>query len=222
LRSAMIERATVTSLEMIGLLAWWIVILSAPVILLRRRRRREGAGHRLRRRVGCMAHAPQRDGGVVTPGGRSWMSAPSSEPSATSPSTADRGRASDQSALGRPAARASAAARSAGRSESSRLSAVRLSSEALEPLCRYVDFQRRLESEAIATSLPDPVLHRRRSVRIRNPHCDAATGARTARKPRPDRSRPSCRRRRVSAIAFAGKESSDLEGPMSARHDEPR
>jgi hypothetical protein len=40
--------------------------------------------------------------------------------------------------------------------------------------------------------------------------CD---GARRVRKPRPDRSQPSCRRRRVSAIAFAGKESSDADDP---------
>jgi hypothetical protein len=44
-------------------------------------------------------------------------------------------------------------------------------------------------------------------------HCDAATGARRARKPTPHRSRTSCRRRRVSAIAFAGKESSDTDDP---------
>jgi hypothetical protein len=42
---------------------------------------------------------------------------------------------------------------------------------------------------------------------------DAATGARTVCKPRPDRSRRSCRRRRVSSIAFAGKKSSGAEDP---------
>ena len=36
----MIERATVTAPEMIGLLAWWIVVLAAPVMLVRRWRRR--------------------------------------------------------------------------------------------------------------------------------------------------------------------------------------
>ena len=44
LRSAMIERATVTAPEMIGLLVWWIVILAAPVILVRRWRRRRSSG----------------------------------------------------------------------------------------------------------------------------------------------------------------------------------
>ena len=51
LRSAMIERATVTAPEMIGLLAWWIVVLAAPVILVRRWRRRCRAADRLRRQV---------------------------------------------------------------------------------------------------------------------------------------------------------------------------
>ena len=48
----MIERATVTAPEMIGLLVWWIVVLAAPVILVRRWRRRRRAADRLRRQAG--------------------------------------------------------------------------------------------------------------------------------------------------------------------------
>ena len=48
----MIERATVTAPEMIGLLVWWIVVLAAPVILVRRWRRRRRAAERLRRQAG--------------------------------------------------------------------------------------------------------------------------------------------------------------------------
>ena len=47
----MIEHATVTAPEMIGLLVWWIVMLVAPVILVRRWRRRREAAERLRRQV---------------------------------------------------------------------------------------------------------------------------------------------------------------------------
>ena len=106
----MIERATVTAPEMIGLLVWWIVVLAAPVILVRRWRRRRRAADRLRRQAG--------------------------RPAAEQPA-------------GRPAPPPSAAATSETRaSPASRLSVPRLSSQALEPLCRFVDFQRRLELAA--------------------------------------------------------------------------
>jgi hypothetical protein len=48
----MIERATVTAPEMIGLLVWWIVVLAAPVILIRRWRRRRRAADERRRQAG--------------------------------------------------------------------------------------------------------------------------------------------------------------------------
>jgi hypothetical protein len=77
------------------------------------------------------------------------MSVPSSEPRAASSSTPDREPVADQSALGQPPATASSAAASeTRRSHSPRSSPPRLASEALEPFCRYVDFQRRLELAA--------------------------------------------------------------------------
>ena len=58
----MIERATVTAPEMIGLLAWWIVMLAAPVLLVRRWRRRVNAAQRSR----GQPHTARRPGRAVT------------------------------------------------------------------------------------------------------------------------------------------------------------
>jgi len=107
----MIERATVTAPEMIGLLVWWIVVLAAPAILVRRWRRRRRAADRLDREAGRPTAAEQ-------PAGRP----------------------------GRPPSAAATSETSA--SPASRLAVLRLSSQALEPLCRFVDFQRRLEIAA--------------------------------------------------------------------------
>ena len=59
-----------------------------------------------------------------------------------------------------------------------------------------------------------------RSVQLGVPSCAGRSSVRRCdgrvwiiRKPRPHRSRPSCHRRRVSAIGFAGKESSDPDDP---------
>ena len=106
----MIEHATVTAPEMIGLLVWWIVMLVAPVILVRRWSRRRKAAKRLRRQVG--RPAPEQPGGSPVPP---------------------------------PSAAAISRTRTA---PASRPTAPRLSSQALEPLCRYVDFQRRLQVAA--------------------------------------------------------------------------
>jgi hypothetical protein len=106
----MIERATVTTPEMIGLLAWWIVVLAAPLTLARRWRRRVIATDRVGRQAGAAA--------VKQPAGR-----PGPTPSAAS--------TSETSA-----------------SPASRVTVSRLSSHALEPLCRFVDFHRRLEVAA--------------------------------------------------------------------------
>ena len=107
----MIERATVTAPEMIGLLVWWSVVLAAPVIVVRRwRRRRKAAVGRVREQVGQAAAEPRAD---------------------------------------RPAPAPPAAARSRiGASAESGLWVPRLPADALEPLCRFVDFQRRLELAA--------------------------------------------------------------------------
>jgi hypothetical protein len=107
----MIERATVTAPEMIGLLVWWIVVLAAPVILVRRwRRRRKAAVERVREQVGQAA----------------------AEPPAHRPAPAPSAAATPKT----------------GASAKSGLWVPRLPADALEPLCRFVDFQRRLELAA--------------------------------------------------------------------------
>jgi hypothetical protein len=106
----MIERATVTAPEMIGLLVWWIVILAAPVILVRRWRRRRRAADRWPRQAG--------------------------RPAAEHPA----------GPLGPPPFAAATSETRA--SPASRLSVPCLPSQVLEPLCRFVDFQRRLELAA--------------------------------------------------------------------------
>ena len=106
----MIDRATVTAPEMIGLLVWWIVVLAAPLILVRRWSRRRRAAERLRRQSG----RPAGEQPAGPPG-------PSSSAAGTSETRA---------------------------APASGLSVARLSSEALEPLCRFVDFHRRLDLAA--------------------------------------------------------------------------
>ena len=106
----MIEHASVTAPEMIGLLVWWIVMLVAPAILVRRWSRRRKAAKRLRRQLG--RPAPEQPGGSPVPP---------------------------------PSAAAISRTRTA---PASHPTPPRLSSQALEPLCRYVDFQRRLQVAA--------------------------------------------------------------------------
>ncbi len=106
----MIERATVTAPEMIGLLVWWIVVLAAPVVLVRRWRHRRRAADRPRQQAG--RPAPEQPAGQ--PG-------PPASPVATSDTTA---------------------------APASRPAVPGLPSHALVPLCRFVDFQRRLEVAA--------------------------------------------------------------------------
>jgi hypothetical protein len=137
----MIERATVTAPKMIGLLAWWIVMPAAPVMLVRRWRRRGSAAQRLRR----LRHAARGTEGAVTPPVGSSMPIQAGELTAPSSHTPNRGAVADRSASRLSAERAFAAAASAPSLSHPALPAPsRLPSGTLEPLCRYVDFQRRL------------------------------------------------------------------------------
>ena len=145
----MIERATVTAPEMIGLLAWWSVVLAAPVILLRRRRHRGSAGQRTRGPVGRLAQRVRRRRRAVMPSGRSSMTVQSSESGLSSASRAGPEPVADEATDGRRSAPASATPTAAARrSHSPRSPTPSLRSGTLEPLCRYVDFQRRLELAA--------------------------------------------------------------------------
>ena len=141
----MIDRATVTAPEMIGLLAWWIVMLAAPVMLVRRWRRRVNAAQRLRR----PPHAARRAGEIVTPPVRSSIPVEAGQASAPSSHAPNRDAAACRSVSGLSAVAAFAAASSEARRSGPALpSPSRLPPGTLEPLCRYVDFHRRLEVAA--------------------------------------------------------------------------
>jgi hypothetical protein len=143
----MIERATVTAPKMISLLGWWTLVLAAPVIFLRRWRRRRRTEPGPRRRVRRSPGASGRREGSVTPPARASLSLPPIEPDPLAPATQDREAAADESSVGGPAASVVATPETK-RPCFSVLSTPRLSPEALEPLCRYVDFQRRPELAA--------------------------------------------------------------------------
>jgi hypothetical protein len=129
----MIDRTAVTAPEMIGLLAWWIVILAAPVLLVQRWRRRVNAAQRLR----GQPHTARRPGRAVTPPVRSSMPVQAGQVSAPSSHTPNRDGAA-----------CAAASSQARRSGPALPSPSRLPPGTLEPLCRYVDFHRRLELAA--------------------------------------------------------------------------
>jgi hypothetical protein len=141
----MLARAIITTPEMIGLLVWWSVVLAAPVILVRRWRRR-GSARRpprsQRRTSNTRAVRPPAEPISASSATHSSTSAESAEPPAEQNSAVvatlsdRRSHASTARALaGRQAIRSHPASAVSGR----------LTGETLEPLCRYVDFRRRLE-----------------------------------------------------------------------------
>jgi hypothetical protein len=148
----MLAHAIVTTPEMIGVVAWWSVVLTAPVILVRRWRRRGLARHPTRRR---------RRGPSVTRGARR-AAKPMSAPLAADPATSEPSGAGIEpvveaygalvGALFDQRVRSMTALAVAGRQAACSPPAVamseRLSAGTLEPLCRYVDFRRRLEAAA--------------------------------------------------------------------------
>ena len=133
----MIRFATLTAPEMIGLLAWWCVVLAAPVILVRRWRRR--TGHRRPEWSARLQHSARTGGPTDTPNGEETVASAST----TGPESAAEATDAQRS---EPAL--ATAASGAGRSRPPRSAARGLPSGTLEPLCRYVDFQRRLELAA--------------------------------------------------------------------------
>jgi hypothetical protein len=138
--------ATVTAPEMIGLLAWWSVVLAAPVVLVRRRRRRGVAPHTRR---------PRRPRRPLQPLGRRREAETVREHPAT-PAVAIEPNIEplepvvrpDRVARGEWPGSLSWARATCDAARPTRLNPGRLSSETLEPLCRYVDFRRRLELAA--------------------------------------------------------------------------
>jgi hypothetical protein len=111
--------AMISAPETVGLLLWWGVVLAAPVVILRRRGRR-GRGE---------ASHPSR---------RPMFRRPPVEPAALTEASTSGGNRSHAGIAGpatTPARRCAAGAPMLAR----------LSPGTLEPLCRYVDFRRRLE-----------------------------------------------------------------------------
>jgi hypothetical protein len=157
----LVALATVTAPETIGLLAWWAIVLAAPVIFVRRWRRRAAPRRARRPRLlwrsvrGRVRRAP---GQVAEPAARQ------PGPSATR-FDGDGAQAETHSGvLGSLPAQRSVLA-SAGTSRiwqtirRSPAPAARLAPQTLGPLCRYVDFRRRLavaaaQLEATLRQLP--------------------------------------------------------------------
>jgi hypothetical protein len=141
--------ATVTAPEMIGLLAWWSLVLAVPMVFVRRwRRRRQGVAPRMQRRrrpfrpLGRTRVAETVEEHPSLPDGAREpcieLLEPEVRPDRVAPGerSGSLSRASAMSAAASPDARPTL------------LNPGRLSSGTLEPLCRYVDFRRRLELAA--------------------------------------------------------------------------
>jgi hypothetical protein len=148
----MVPLAMVPAPEMVGLLAWWSIVLAAPVVLLRRRRRRRRgtAPHPLRRSLRRRPRETRLRRGAETSSGHPATSRSASMPSDETVAPRPHTQASARGGRHRPVSGAASTATSpvAGRSTATAPMPGRLSSETLEPLCRYVDFRRRLELAA--------------------------------------------------------------------------
>ena len=133
---------SVTPPEVIGVLGWWSVMLAGPVLLIRRRRRRHGAAssddtRRPRRRL------------------RKTLAARPTE-ALGDPGLGEAGQGTNSRAAGRreeqlqaPGVEISVPAEPAQRGRDGGPRPSRgLPSQTLEPLCRFVDFRRRLELAA--------------------------------------------------------------------------
>jgi hypothetical protein len=128
--------ATVSPPVMTGLLVWWGVMLAAPVVVIWRWRRRRGVAPRRRRWPPVVRRsAPSGSSAAGSANGSVARGH-----SAVAPAGANNAR---QPSLGALARLDQAPSRQGGSED--RALAVGLSAETLEPLCRYVDFRRRLE-----------------------------------------------------------------------------
>ena len=145
----MVQRATVTAPEMIGLLVWWILVLAAPVIAgLRWRRRRRAVRGQSRRKARLLPRARPHAAAIgssrsapTTIGPPNGLTPRRRQSSARRPRTGRRLTAVPSRLSPRPP-----------RVRAARMLRIRrcrvCGAGTLEPLCRYVDFQRRLELAA--------------------------------------------------------------------------
>jgi hypothetical protein len=125
---------TVTPAELTGVLVWWgVMLVAAPAMLLRRWRRRHGRIWPLAVRVRHAKTSPP------SPDGRpSAADGPQPAPSAGADDETRSSAGVLRSGGHTPPHRA-------GLSHAASTPGLRLSTETFEPLCRYVDFRRRLE-----------------------------------------------------------------------------
>jgi hypothetical protein len=132
---------TVTPPVATGVLVWWGVMLAAPIVFIRRWRRRRGGAPRRRLRPSAVG-GRQSKASPPSPAGRR------SGHAASGRLAADRGRLADDAdiltTVGAVPTHGETPPPRAG-SQADSIPAVGLSAETLEPLCRYVDFRRRLE-----------------------------------------------------------------------------
>jgi len=131
---------TVTPPVLTGVVVWWGVLLAAPALLIRRwRRRHRGASQR--RLWPSAVRARKSTASPQSPGG------PLGGAVASGRLAADPARLADADDVPRPSV---GALRARGQTPPPQAladsnPAVSLTDETLEPLCRYVDFRRRLE-----------------------------------------------------------------------------
>jgi hypothetical protein len=133
---------TVTPPVVTGVLVWWGVMLAAPPLLIRRwRRRHRGAPRRWL--WPSVVRARQAMGSRPSPAG------PPRGVAAPERLAADPAGLADAADVPRPSAGAlpshGQTAPPRGGSQVDSVAAVSLTDQTLEPLCRYVDFRRRLE-----------------------------------------------------------------------------
>ena len=144
----MVQPAAVTAPEMIALLVWWILVLAAPVIAgLRWRHRRTAASGRGRRNARSSPRTTPHVA-AISRSGRPTTDRSRERPGSSS-ELVQRETTPDPSALDRHVATARAPAVSGSyRPHAPDSTVPRLRPGTLEPLCRYVDFQHRLELAA--------------------------------------------------------------------------
>ena len=134
---------TVTPPVLIGVLVWWGVMLAGPVVLISRwRRRRHPAPRRRLWPPAARRSAPSASSAAGSAGGDIARGRVTVGPVA--PTDANN---AGQPSIGALAQLDQARYRQGG--SKGRAPAVGLSAETLEPLCRYVDFRRRLELAVI-------------------------------------------------------------------------
>ena len=123
---------TVTPPVLTGVLVWWGVMLAGPVVLIWRwRRRRRAAPRRRLCPPAARRSAPSASSAAGSAGGGVARGRVTAGPFAPTDAN-NAGQPSDQAPWRQGGAK-------------DRALAVGLSAETLEPLCRYVDFRRRLE-----------------------------------------------------------------------------